>query len=85
MTAQATTTWVPLAKVQSIRATEGPVQRRLGLTTVHLDVAGAGACATLQDRDTGEALELLTRLPAQCAACRNSRTGAEVINQPDRA
>ncbi|OJY83947.1 MAG: hypothetical protein BGP23_15245 [Lysobacterales bacterium 66-474] len=82
---RATTTWVPLAKVQSIRATEGPVQRRLGLTTVHLDVAGAGACATLQDRDTGEALELLTRLPAQCAACRNSRTGAEVVNLPDRA
>lgn len=67
---RATTTWVPLAKVQSIRATEGPVQRRLGLTTVHLDVAGAGASATMQDRDTGEALELLARLPAQCAACR---------------
>jgi putative membrane protein len=66
----ATTTWVPLRKVQSIRATEGPVQRRLGLTTVHLDVAGAHACATLQDRDTGEALELLARLRAQCAAKR---------------
>lgn len=71
----ATTTWVPLAKVQSIRATEGPVQRHLGLTTMHLDVAGAGACATLQDRDTGEALALLARLPAQCAACRNSKRG----------
>lgn len=71
---RATTTWVPLAKVQSIRATEGPVQRRLGLTTMHLDVAGARACATLQDRDTGEALELLARLPARCAACRNART-----------
>lgn len=68
---EATTTCVPLAKVQSIRATEGPVQRRLGLTTVHLDVAGVRARATLQDRDTGEALALLTRLPSQCAACRN--------------
>ncbi len=68
---RATTTWVPLAKVQSIRATEGPVQRRLRLTTVHLDVAGAHACATLQDRDTGEALELLALLPAQCAAQRS--------------
>ena len=76
---RATTTWVPLAKVQSIRATEGPVQRRLGLTTVHLDVAGAQACATLQDRDTDEALELLARLPAQCAACRNTKKGTEVI------
>jgi len=70
---EATTTWVPLAKVQSIRATEGPVQRRLGLTTLHLDVAGSGARATLQDRDTGEALELLAHLPAQCAASRNSK------------
>ena len=70
---EATTTWVSLAKVQSIRATEGPVQRRLGLTTVHLDVAGAHAHATLQDRDTGEALGLLARLPAQCAACRHAR------------
>jgi putative membrane protein len=72
----ATTTWVPLAKVQSIRATEGPVQRRLALATVHLDVAGAGACAVLQDRDIGEALELLSRLPAQCAANRKSTTSA---------
>jgi putative membrane protein len=70
---RATTTWVPLAKVQSIRATEGPVQRRLGLATLHLDVAGAGACATLQDRDTGETLELLAQLPAQCAASRNKK------------
>jgi putative membrane protein len=70
---RATTTWVPLAKVQSIRATEGPVQRSLGLTTVHLDVAGAHACATLQDRDTAEALQLLARLPTQCTACRNKK------------
>jgi putative membrane protein len=69
----ATTTWVPLAKVQSIRATEGPVQRRLALATVHLDVAGARACATLRDRDTGEVLDLLARLPAQCARCRRGR------------
>ncbi|HEX5960565.1 MAG TPA: PH domain-containing protein [Rhodanobacteraceae bacterium] len=58
----ATTTWVPLAKIQSIRATEGPVQRRLGLATLHLDVAGTHASAILQDRDTGEALDLLARL-----------------------
>ncbi|MEO6799066.1 MAG: PH domain-containing protein [Rhodanobacter sp.] len=70
---EATTTWVSLAKVQSIRATEGPVQRRLGLTTVHLDVAGVRARATLQDRGAGEALELLARLPARCTACRNAR------------
>ncbi|MGH8190136.1 MAG: PH domain-containing protein [Rhodanobacteraceae bacterium] len=82
----ATTTWVPLAKVQSIRATEGPVQRRLGLTTLHLDAAGVRACATLQDRDAGEALELLARLPAQCAVCRNARAAARpaVVNPIER-
>ncbi|HJP97175.1 MAG TPA: PH domain-containing protein [Rhodanobacteraceae bacterium] len=82
---RATTTWVPLAKVQSVRATEGPVQRRLGLTTLHLDVAGARASATLQDRDTGEALELLAGLPARCAACRNTKKETEAIDRPDVA
>ena len=35
-----TTTWVPLGKTQSVRRTQGPLQRRLGLATVHIDVAG---------------------------------------------
>ena len=35
-----TTTWIPLEKVQSIRWVQGPVQRRLGLASVRLDVAG---------------------------------------------
>ncbi|MHB1500326.1 MAG: PH domain-containing protein, partial [Candidatus Dormibacteria bacterium] len=33
-------TWVPLAKVQSVRWTQGPLQRRLRLASVHLDIAG---------------------------------------------
>ena len=34
------TTWLPLAKVQSVRLVSGPVQRSLSLATVHLDAAG---------------------------------------------
>ena len=59
------TYWVPLAKVQSLRRVEGPVQRRLGLATVHLDTAGRGAHAALRDldrRDADAALEELIGL-----------------------
>ncbi len=35
-----TLTMVPYERIQSIRITQGPLQRRLGLATVHADVAG---------------------------------------------
>jgi putative membrane protein len=57
------TTWVPLEKVQSIRWVQGPVQRRLGLGSVHLDVAGRRVTASIEDRSNAEALEILGRLP----------------------
>jgi putative membrane protein len=57
------TTWVPLEKVQSIRWVQGPWQRRLGLATVRLDVAGRRVTASIQDRGVAEADELLGRLP----------------------
>ncbi|CAA9359831.1 MAG: transmembrane protein, distant homology with ydbT [uncultured Frankineae bacterium] len=38
--ATTTTDVVPLAKVQSLRLTQGPLQRRLGLSSVHVDTAG---------------------------------------------
>ena len=47
--------WVPLEKVQSLRRVQGPVQRRLGLASVHVDTAGRGVHATLRDRDVAEA------------------------------
>ncbi len=62
--------WVPLEKVQSIRRTQGPVQRRLRLATVHLDTAGPRMRAALRDRDVHEADEEVTQLPALCAAAR---------------
>ncbi len=57
------TTWVPLEKVQSIRWVQGPVQRRLGLASVRLDVAGRRVTASMEDRSVAEAAELLRRLP----------------------
>jgi putative membrane protein len=68
------TTWVPLEKVQSIRWVQGPVQRRLGLATVHLDVAGKRVGVKLEDRDSAEALQILRALPDLARAAR-SRAG----------
>jgi putative membrane protein len=68
------TTWVPLEKVQSFRWVQGPVQRRLGLASVRLDVAGRRVAASIQDRDSAEAHEILRRLPELARAAR-SRAG----------
>ena len=68
------TTWVPLEKVQSIRWVQGPVQRRLGLATVHLDVAGRRVSARIEDRDSAEALRIIAALPDLARTAR-SRAG----------
>jgi putative membrane protein len=65
-----TTVWVPLAKVQSLRRVEGPLQRRLRLATVHLDTAGRNVHAALRDRDAGEADRALSDLVRLCRAAR---------------
>ena len=66
------TTWVPLDKVQSIRWVQGPLQRRLGLATVHLDVAGKRVSAKIQDRSDAEAREILAGLPDLARAARSA-------------
>ncbi len=68
------TAWVPLAKVQSIRFVQGPVQRLLRLATVHLDVAGRRLRATFRDRDLAEAEDLVRVLSARCRLARTSAT-----------
>jgi putative membrane protein len=65
-----TTTWVPLEKVQSIRWVQGPVQRRLGLASVRLDVAGRRVVAGIRERAVAEADDLLRRLPGLARAAR---------------
>ncbi|MHB8311805.1 MAG: PH domain-containing protein [Candidatus Dormibacteria bacterium] len=63
-------TWVPLDKVQSVRWTQGPWQRRLSLATVHLDIAGHGVGLALRDREATEAALFAHTLPDLCRAAR---------------
>jgi putative membrane protein len=65
-----TTAWVPLAKVQSLRWVQGPLQRRLGLATIHLDTAGRNIHAEISDRCRAEADEALAELVQACRAAR---------------
>lgn len=67
------TTWVPLEKVQSVRWTQGPVQRRLGLASVWLDVAGRRMSACIRERAAAEADDLLDRMPDLARAARARR------------
>lgn len=64
---------VPLTKIQSLRWTEGPVQRRLRLASIHFDTAGRSVYAVARDRDAGEASELIATLPDVCRRARNVR------------
>ena len=54
--------WIPLEKLQSVRRVQGPVQRWLGLATVHVDVAGREVEAEFRDRDGVETTQLVENL-----------------------
>jgi len=61
-----TTSVVPLAKVQSLRTTQGPWQRRLGLATLHVDSAGRSLPGAIAPhRAAEEAQALLEELAAR--------------------
>jgi putative membrane protein len=64
------TEWVPLAKVQSIRFSQGPLDRMLDLSSVHLDVAGRRSSARWRARSLAEVRRLISTLPAECAEAR---------------
>ncbi len=66
------TDWVPLAKVQSVRLLEGPIQRRLRLSSIHLDTAGRKVHAVLRDRDREESKRLLGEIPDRCRSARET-------------
>jgi putative membrane protein len=67
------TTWLPLDKVQSIRLAQGPLQRRLGVTTLTVDAAGRRVTAVARDRDSAEAEQLLQELAEACRTARAPR------------
>jgi putative membrane protein len=69
----ARTVIVPLAKVQSVRLSSGPVQRALRLATVHVDSAGHRWTAQAHCRDQQEGWAMLWRLADRA---RLARTGS---------
>jgi len=79
------TTWVPLEKTQSIRRVQGPLQRPLGLATVHVDVAGKRARAEFRDREVEEADQLVAELTALSRSARQSDRKASVAPVGDAA
>jgi putative membrane protein len=64
------TTLVPLAKTQSVRLVQGPLQRRLGLATVHLDAAGRRVRAEFRERQQEQARALVSELAALSRSAR---------------
>ena len=67
-----------IAKVQSLRLTSGPLQRRLGLCSLHVDTAGrrlTGAVAVHRGAAEGQAL--LDDLAARARAARTRASAAE--------
>jgi putative membrane protein len=69
--ATTTTDVVPLAKVQSLRLTQGPWQRRLGLCSLHVDTAGRRLPGTVAlHRGELEGRQLLADLARRARAAR---------------
>jgi putative membrane protein len=66
------TVWVPLAKAQSFRWSQGPVQRRLRLADVFVDTAGRRLGAAFRDRDVDEARRELDELAAAARIARQA-------------
>src|SRR5207248_5673480 len=66
------TSWIPLAKVQSLRLVQGPLQRRLRLATIYLDTAGRAVHAAIRDRDADEARGQLGELTVLSRSARRA-------------
>jgi len=77
------TVWIPLEKSQSIRRVQGPVQRSLGLATVHVDAAGKSTRAEFRDRAVAEADTLLAELSLLSRAARLERVRPPIERSPD--
>lgn len=64
---------VPLVRVQSVRLSAGPLQRLLGLATVHVDTAGSLA-AVAPHRPLAEARQLAATLTERARAAREAES-----------
>lgn len=71
-----TTDVVPLAKVQSLRLLQGPLQRRLGLASLAADTAGRRLPGALAQH-RGDTAVLLEEVLAQARTARVASTGTD--------
>ncbi|MDQ3274781.1 MAG: PH domain-containing protein [Actinomycetota bacterium] len=63
---------VPFARIQSVRARQGPLQRGLGLASVHLDGAQGAQGWSAAHRDVDDALVLVQVLAARAGELRRT-------------
>jgi putative membrane protein len=70
------TVYMRLEKLQSVRLTQGPVQRRLSLASVHGDAAGRRAHAVFSDRDADQARRLFDELADLSRSARSAETSS---------
>jgi putative membrane protein len=70
------TVYMRLEKLQSVRLTQGPVQRRLSLASVHGDAAGRRAHAVFSDRDADQARRLFGELADLSRSARSAETSS---------
>ena len=68
-------TLVPYHRAQSVRLVQGPLQRLLGLASVHVDAAG-GLNATARHRDLADARRLAAELTERARAARETDRAA---------
>jgi putative membrane protein len=61
---------VPFARIQSVRLRQGPLQRWLGLASVHADTAGRSLSAVAEHRDLAEAHMLAEELSSRARSAR---------------
>ena len=70
-------TLVPHERTQSLRLTQGPVQRRLGVATVHLDLPPGSFSAQARHREQDQARRFVEDQAGRARAARR-------IARPDR-
>lgn len=75
---------MPLERVQSLRAVQGPLQRLLGLATVHLDTSPGPVTVRAEARDQAEALGLVLELTERARAARAAALPDQWMAPPTR-
>ena len=73
---------VPLARVQSVRLVQGPLQRRLRLATVHADLSSGPVKARALHRDERDARALVDSLVTEARVARAEAQPDRWLRQP---